>query len=103
MFIPKIISFLYTINNENSSILFQIRDEFEETVEMSTYLVAFVVCDFAKISDVSQNKVNVSVIASKDKISQAEFALTSATKLMDYYADFFGIPYPLQKQGNITV
>ena len=69
---------------------------------MSTYLVAFVVCDFAKISDVSQNKVNVSVIASKDKISQAEFALTSATKLMDYYADFFGIPYPLQKQGKIT-
>ena len=66
---------------------------------MSTYLVAFVVCDFVKISDVSQNKVNVSVIASKDKISQAEFALGAATKLMDYYADFFGIPYPLQKQG----
>ena len=70
---------------------------------MSTYLVAFVVCDFAKISDVSQNKVNVSVIASKEKINQAEFALTSATKLMDYYADFFGIPYPLPKQGKSTI
>ena len=68
-------------------------------MEMSTYLVAFVVCDFVKISDVSQNKVNVSVIASKDKISQAEFALGAATKLMDYYTNFFGIPYPLQKQG----
>ena len=57
------------------------------------------VCDFVKISEISQNKVNVSVIASKDKISQAEFALGAATKLMDYYNDFFGIPYPLQKQG----
>ena len=67
---------------------------------MSTYLVAFVVCDFVKISDVSQNKINVSVIASKDKINQAEFALGAATKLMDYYTEFFGIPYPLKKQGT---
>ena len=70
---------------------------------MSTYLVAFVVCDFVKISEISQNRVNVSVIASKDKISQAEFALGAATKLMDYYNDFFGIPYPLQKQGNTLI
>ena len=60
-------------------------------------------CDFVKISEISQNKVNVSVIASKDKISQAEFALGAATKLMDYYNDFFGIPYPLQKQGNALI
>ena len=70
---------------------------------MSTYLVAFVVCDFVKISEVSQNKVNVSVIASRDKISQAEFALGAASKLMDYYADYFGIPYPLQKQGTTEI
>jgi aminopeptidase N len=54
---------------------FQIRDEFEETVKMSTYLVAFVVCDFVQDSVVSQKGVNVSVLASSDKIDQAQFAL----------------------------
>ena len=70
---------------------------------MSTYLVAFVVCDFVKITDISQHKINVSVIASKDKISQAKFALGAATKLMDFYTDFFGIPYPLKKQGMTSM
>ena len=77
----------------------KIRDEFEETVEMSTYLVAFVVCDFVKINAISKKNINISVIANKEKIGQAEFALDAATKLMDYYTDFFGIPYPLPKQG----
>ena len=43
--------------------------------------------------------VNVSVIASRDKIGQAKFALDSATKIMDFYDDFFGVKYPLPKQG----
>ncbi len=81
----------------------QIRDEFEESVEMSTYLVAFVVCDFDIVSKVSQNNVNISVIAAKDKIGQADFALQSSTKLMDFYDEFFGVAYPLEKQDLIAI
>ncbi len=79
----------------------QVRDEFEETVRMSTYLVAFVVCDFETIAVMSGKGVNVSVIASGDKIGQAQFALDSAAKIMDYYDDFFGVKYPLPKQGKL--
>ena len=61
--------------------ILQIREEFEETVEMSTYLVAFVVCDFKMVSKMSENNVNVSVIVAKDKLDQANFALDSATKI----------------------
>jgi aminopeptidase N len=81
----------------------QIRDEFEESVQMSTYLVAFVVCDFVVVSKISEKSVNVSVIAAKDKIEQADFALNAATKIMDFYDDFFGVPYPLEKQDLIAI
>ena len=42
----------------------QIRDEFDESPEMSTYLVAFVVCDFDIVSKVhivnsNENKKNL--------------------------------------------
>lgn len=67
---------------------------------MSTYLVAFVVCDFETISQISEKGVNVSVIAAKDKIDQAEFALKSASEIMDFYDEYFGVPYPLPKQGK---
>ena len=48
----------------------------------------------------SDKGVNVSVIAARDKIGQAKFALDSAAKIMDFYDDFFGVKYPLPKQGK---
>lgn len=35
-----------------------------------------------------------------DKINQTEYALNAAIKLLDFYDDYFGIPYPLPKQGQ---
>ncbi|XP_063231804.1 endoplasmic reticulum aminopeptidase 1-like isoform X2 [Bacillus rossius redtenbacheri] len=80
-----------------------LRDDFEESLEMSTYLVAFVVCDYKRISDLTESKVSVSVYAPRVMISQAEFALATAVSVMDYYEDFFGIPYPLPKQDLIAI
>jgi Aminopeptidase N len=77
-----------------------LRDDFQESVEMSTYLVAFVVCDYKHITKVTQKKLSVSVYAPVDMISQADFALSTASDAMDYYEDFFGVPYPLPKQGK---
>lgn len=82
----------------------QVRDEFEETVKMSTYLLAFVVCDFSvKSSQTVTNNITVSVIAAEGKIEQAQFALEMATKITDYYEVFFGVKYPLPKQDLIAI
>lgn len=38
-----------------------------------------------------------------EKIDQAEFALDAAVKLLDFYDDYFDIPYPLPKQGKLHI
>ena len=80
------------------------RNEFEVTERMSTYLLAFVVCDFASTSEQTKtNNITVSVIAAKDKLDQADFALHTATEITEHYEDYFGIKYPLPKQGTVSV
>jgi aminopeptidase N len=43
----------------------------------------------------------VSVYAPNEMISQARFALSTAADAMDFYDEFFGVPYPLPKQGKL--
>ncbi|KAI4877168.1 hypothetical protein NFI96_020663 [Prochilodus magdalenae] len=78
-------------------------DQFDVTVKMSTYLVAFIVCDFLSISKNTGHGVKISVYAVPEKIDQAEFALDAAVKLLDFYDDYFDIPYPLPKQDLAAI
>ena len=71
---------------------------------MSTYLLAFVICDFKKMTKMTPtNNISVSVIAAPGKIDQTEFALDAAVNLTDYYEQYFGIRYPLPKQDLIAI
>lgn len=79
---------------------FQLRDDFQESLEMSSYLVAFVICDYTHIHKQTERGVSVSVYTPPPLISQASFALNTATHIMDYFEDFFGVSYPLPKQGT---
>ncbi|XP_073716460.1 endoplasmic reticulum aminopeptidase 1b [Misgurnus anguillicaudatus] len=78
-------------------------DQFEESVKMSTYLVAFIVSDFLSISKTSLHGVQISVYAVPEKIDQAEFALDAAVRLLDFYEDYFDIHYPLPKQDLAAI
>ena len=71
---------------------------------MSTYLLAFVICDFRKVTKVTPtNNISVSVIAAPGKIDQTNFALEAAVNLTDYYEQYFGVKYPLPKQDLIAI
>ena len=78
-------------------------DEFEETVKMSTYLVAFVVSNFDKISmDSPVNKVLIEVAGRPEAIAKGEgdFALNEAAEIIDFFSSYFGIKYPLSKSSK---
>ncbi|KAK6305975.1 hypothetical protein J4Q44_G00229000 [Coregonus suidteri] len=80
-----------------------LEDHFDTSVRMSTYLVAFIVSDFQSVSKTTSHGVKISVYAVPDKINQTEFALNAAVRLLDFYDDYFDIPYPLPKQDLAAI
>ncbi|KAM3610345.1 uncharacterized protein V6R79_002695 [Siganus canaliculatus] len=80
-----------------------LEDHFDTTVKMSTYLVAYIVSDFVSVSKTTQHGVKISIYAVPEKIDQAAFALDAAVKLLDFYDDYFDIPYPLPKQDLAAI
>lgn len=78
-------------------------DEFEKTpVNMSTYLVAFIVADFKAVSKNVSN-TSLSVYAVPEKMEHTAYALDVGSKLLDFYNNFFEISYPLQKLDLVAI
>uniref|UniRef100_A0A8D3BMU4 Aminopeptidase n=1 Tax=Scophthalmus maximus TaxID=52904 RepID=A0A8D3BMU4_SCOMX len=80
-----------------------LEDHFGATVKMSTYLVAYIVSDFLSVSKTTQHGIKISIYAVPEKIDQTAFALDAAVKLLDFYDDYFDIPYPLPKQDLAAI
>ncbi|CAG9759897.1 unnamed protein product [Ceutorhynchus assimilis] len=80
-----------------------LRDDFQETVPMSTYLVAFIVCDYTNLRNQTDRGVSVSVYTPPPFKAKARFALDIASRSLDYFEDFFGIPYPLPKLDLVSI
>ncbi|XP_025198945.1 aminopeptidase N-like [Melanaphis sacchari] len=93
-------------------------DEFEESVPMSTYLVAYMVSDLVytvsdlanMISDFSyiesdsrEDEVKFRVIARKDAANQTMFALSVGSMVLKYYEDYFDEQFPLSKQDMVAL
>lgn len=73
-------------------------DVYKESVKMSTYLVAFVVCDFENNTD-----GNIGVWARADAVSSTDYALSIAPKILSFLESFFGVKYPLPKTDLIAI
>jgi aminopeptidase N/puromycin-sensitive aminopeptidase len=75
---------------------------FSTTPRMSTYLVAFLVGDFACTAGKAE-EVPIRVCATPDKVKLTPFALESAEHFLTYYNQYFGIKYPMQKLDLIAI
>lgn len=76
---------------------------FMPTPPMSTYIVAFAVGNFEKITSVGPRGLPVSVYATPGKQAQCAFALDVAVRSLVWLEDFFGIEYPLPKLDLLAV
>ncbi|XP_021377931.1 uncharacterized protein LOC110466016 isoform X1 [Mizuhopecten yessoensis] len=78
-------------------------DHYNVSPIMSTYLVAFVVCDFAHINGTTKNGIYYGALAPKEMINQAEFALDVGIDTITLYEEYFDIKFPLKKQEMIAI
>ncbi|MDE0823369.1 MAG: M1 family metallopeptidase [Dehalococcoidia bacterium] len=76
---------------------------FAETPVMSTYLLAFIVGNLVSIQERAEGGTKVGVWTTPGKENQATFALDTSVKLLGYFNDYFGIPYPLAKLDHIAI
>ncbi|XP_063609315.1 aminopeptidase N-like [Penaeus indicus] len=78
-------------------------DRFERSVPMSTYLVAFVVSDFVHINATVDDRVLLRVWARESTIEDAKYASEIAAKILRFFEEYFGIPYPLKKLDIVAL
>lgn len=76
---------------------------FETTPKMSTYLLAFVYGEMGYKEAKTKDGVLVRTYATPDNVEITEFALDVAVKCLEFYNDYFGIPYPLPKCDLIAL
>lgn len=70
---------------------------FDITPKMSTYLFAFIIGELEYKEAVSKNGVKIRTYATKQQIEHSEFALQEAVQYMDFYEEYYDIPFPLAK------
>jgi aminopeptidase N len=78
------------------------RIQFATTSRMSTYLVAMLVGDFQCVSG-SADATPIRVCAPAGQQQMGAWALESATAVVKFYNDYFGIKYPFAKLDLISI
>lgn len=75
---------------------------FAETPTMASYLVAFVSGELEELCDEVKG-VRLRVLTTPGKREQARYALEATKKILPFYNDYFGTPYPLKKLDQIAL
>lgn len=76
---------------------------FEKTPIMSTYLLAFVIGPMEGVETMTPDGVRVRVYTMPGKKEQGLFALDVASRILPFFNNYFGIPYPLPKLDLIAL
>ena len=77
---------------------------FEQTPRMSTYLAAFVAGDLQRATTATKSGVEVNVYATPAQSADSlNWALQHAAQTIDFFDEYFGVPYPLPKSDHVAL
>jgi len=75
---------------------------FGTTPPMASYLNVFVAGELDSV-EIQSGGVQIRVITTKGKTEWGRYTLEGSAKILQYYNDYFGVPYPLPKLDQIAV
>ena len=79
-------------------------DEYEPTLPMSIYLLAFVVSDFKyREGNKTANNVTFRIWSRESVLEQTKYATSIGPQILEYYENYFKIKFPLPKQDMIAI
>ena len=79
-------------------------DVYQDSVKMSTYLLAFIVSDFVyRTSDPLPNEVEFRIWSREGAEDQTQWASQIGPLVLAYYEEYFNVSFPLPKQDMIAI
>jgi aminopeptidase N len=73
---------------------------FQRSPKMSTYLLFFGLGEFDRIIT-KVGPTEVGIVTSRGNADKGQYALDASAKIVAFFNDYFGIPYPLPKLDNV--
>ena len=82
----------------------QLRTTFEQTPLMSTYLLAFACGELHKVEGKTKSGITLRSWASTAQPkANLQFSLDEGIKVLEFYEEYFGTPFPLKKLDQIAL
>ena len=79
-------------------------DVYQRSVKMSTYLVAFVVSKFKFVeAEKRSNGVRFRIWSQPSSVDQTEYAKEMGPRMLEFFENYFNVPFPLPKQDMIAI
>jgi puromycin-sensitive aminopeptidase len=79
------------------------RVRFEDTIPMSTYLVAYCIGPFEATEPIMADGVPLRVVVPRGKLHLTSFALETGAHAVGWFHDYFDIAYPAQKLDLVAI
>uniref|UniRef100_A0A914DTK8 Aminopeptidase n=1 Tax=Acrobeloides nanus TaxID=290746 RepID=A0A914DTK8_9BILA len=75
---------------------------FEESLPMSSYLLALCVSDFEFVEGNTKRGTRFRIWSRKEAINETVYALEAGKKVLEFYEDYYNITFPLSKQDMMA-